>query len=99
MRRRRLALLLTILTSLVLVTTVLAMSSANFGLNWFVPLSGGGNNGLVSANYGADVTYGQTAIRSGASDNYRVGLGFWNGIIDTNIPITYLIQLPMLVKN
>jgi hypothetical protein len=99
MQRKRLILLLTALASLLLVTTALAMASANFSLDWFVPLNGVGRFELTSTNYGADLTLGQTAIRSGSSDNYRAGLGFWHGIIDTNIPITFFTQLPMLFKN
>ena len=100
MRRRHITLLLTALLSLILVTTALAMSSVNFSLDWFVPLSGGGGFGGASTNYAADLTFGQTAIRSGASEGYRAGLGFWHGIIDTDIPIeNYFTQLPMLFKN
>ena len=102
MRRRHLILLLTALVSLILVTTALAMSSANFSLDWFVPLSGGGRFELASTNYAGDLTYGQTAIRAGGSDNYRAGLGFWHGIIETDITIpsrNYFTQLPMLIKN
>ena len=90
------------MASLLLVTTALAMSSANFNLDWFVPLNGGGRFELASTNYAGDLTYGQTAIRAGESNNYRAGLGFWHGIIETDITIpsrTYFIQLPMLIKN
>jgi len=98
-RKKHLLLFLTALLSLILVTTALAMSSASFRLDWYVPLSGGGRIGSTSDSYGADLTYGQTAVRSGSSASYRAGLGFWHGIIDTNIPITFLTQLPMLFKN
>jgi hypothetical protein len=102
MRRRHITLLLTALISLILVTTALAMSSANFNVDWYVLLNGGGRSELESTNYAADLTYGQTAIRAGASDNYRAGLGYWHGIIETDITIPiriYYTQLPMLSKN
>jgi hypothetical protein len=98
----RIALLLAILAGLLVASGALAMSSANFRLDWFVPLSGGGSPERASANYAAYVTYGQSAIRSGASANYQAGLGFWHGILEADIeppPPLFTTQLPMLIKN
>ena len=56
---------------------VLAMSSANYELSWFTPLSGSGGSEMSSTNYSAYSTIGQTAIGVSTSTNYSVGLGFW----------------------
>ena len=56
-----------------------AMSSANYRLDWFTPLTGGGGGPAGSANYGVDLTVGQTVIGESSSANFRVGLGYWYG--------------------
>jgi len=54
-----------------------ATSSANYRLDWVVPLSGGGG-AAVSDGYILDASYGQAFIGTRASENYRVVLGFWS---------------------
>ena len=68
-----------LLVSLLLVSSALAMSSANYKLDWFTPMTGGGGGPAASANYAINLTIGQTAIGASASANYRVGLGYWCG--------------------
>ena len=46
------------------------MSSANYRLDWFVPLTGSGG-AASSANYAANFTVGQTAIGGSTSTNYE----------------------------
>lgn len=102
MRRTRIALLLVILAALLAASSALAMSSANFRMDWFLMLSGGGGPTQTSTHYAADLTYGQSAIHSGISANYQSGLGFWHGLIGTVIeppPPLFITQLPMLIKN
>ena len=79
MKRRKFLIAGLLLLCLLLVAqTVLAMSSANFGLNWFTTQSGGGGKSS-SANYSANVTVGQVGI--GNSDEQQLfglcGLLVW----------------------
>jgi hypothetical protein len=100
MRRLRIALLLAVLIGLLLVSGALAMDSANYILDWFVPFTGGGQINAASGNYTASFTYGQSAIRSySTSASYHGGLGFWTGILGELTPPTWLVRLPMLFKN
>ncbi len=77
---------------LVLVNDALAMSSTNYALNWFVPLNSSGGSQMSSTNYKVDFTIGQTVIGASTSTSYRVGLGYWYGMIGSS---TYL---PIIVK-
>jgi hypothetical protein len=67
---------------LLLANRALAMSSPNYKMEWFVPVTGSGGSPLSSANYKAYVTIGQTAVGSSSSANYRAGLGYWYGLPD-----------------
>jgi hypothetical protein len=73
MKRFRIALLLAVLAGALLAASALAMTSPNFRLDWFVPLSGGGGQ-ADSASYAAQFTYGQTAIHSVSSTGYRAAV-------------------------
>ncbi len=75
MKRR--ALLLALVCFLVLSSSALAMSSTNYRLDWFTPLSSGGGGPISSTNYKMNVTIGQVAFSSSSSANYRAGLGYW----------------------
>jgi hypothetical protein len=71
---------------LLLSVGVLAMSSPNYVMDWFVQLSGGGGGRSSSAAYSADFTIGQSAAgpSSGAnfgSPSYSARLGYWSGAI------------------
>ena len=79
--RIKTALTIAILCCLLLATNVLAMSSTNYKLDWFTPLTIGGGGAMSSTNYAINVTIGQTAIGSSASTNYGVGLGYWYGVL------------------
>ncbi len=74
----RIALLLTLAALLLLAGRALAMSSANYRLDWFTPLTGSGG-AASSTNYAVNFTVGQSAIGASASTNYRGCLGYWCG--------------------
>jgi hypothetical protein len=78
---KRTTILLALLVFLLVAETVLAMSSTNYALNWFTPLTSGGGGPMSSTNYAVNVTIGQTAIGASTSTNYRVGLGYWYGLL------------------
>ena len=78
MKRTKILLALLIIF-LLLTGSALAMSSANYKLDWFVPLTGSGGSEMSSTNYKAYVTVGQTAIGASASTNYGACLGYWCG--------------------
>jgi hypothetical protein len=72
----------------------LAMSSTNYRLDWFTPLTSSGGGGMASASYAANVTIGQTAIGEASSTNYGTGLGFWYGMLDW-----FKVYLPLVLRN
>ena len=83
-----------LLVSLLLVSTALAMSSANYRLDWFTPMtSGGGGGPAASANYAINLTLGQTAIGASASANYGACLGYWCGQLPGG-----RLHLPLIVR-
>ncbi len=85
-------LVITVLCSLLLVAQAMAMSSTNYRLDWFVPLSGTGGSSS-STNYAVNFTVGQTAIGSSTSSTYKGCLGYWCGLID------WRLFLPLILKN
>jgi len=88
---KRIAILLTLAVLLLLAGRALAMSSANYRLDWFTPLTGSGG-AASSAHYAVNFTVGQTAIGSGFSTNYKGCLGFWcSG--------GYGVYLPLVLRN
>ncbi len=74
---RQISMLLTLIALLALVGSVLAMSSANYRLDWFTPLTGGGGGPAGSASYAVNLTVGQTAVGSASSSSYQACLGYW----------------------
>ncbi len=92
-RKLLILLLLVLLCALWLAQGALAMSSTNYKLDWFIPLTSGGGGAVSSANYAANFTVGQTAIGASASTNYGVGLGYWYGTAGG-----YKIYLPLILK-
>ena len=95
MNRRKITLLTTILLcGLLLVGSALAMSSTNYRLDCFTPLTSGGGGAAESANNAVNLTVGQTAIDASSSANYGVGLGFWHGAVEAE----YRIYLPLIVR-
>ena len=85
--------LLAVVVSLVLAGSVLAMSSTNYELDWFTPLTSGGGGAAGSTNYAIDLTVGQAAIGASSSANYAAGLGYWYGVGQQ-----FMAYLPIVVK-
>ena len=94
---KRTALLLTLAVLLLLAGRALAMSSANYRLDWFVPLTGGGGGPASSTNYAVNFTVGQSAIGT-SSNTYRACLGYWCGIAEA-AAVSYRIYLPLVLRN
>jgi hypothetical protein len=69
-----------LLALLLLVSSVQAMSSTNYKLEWFTPLTGAGGGPASSAHYAVNLTIGQTAVGRSASADYHAGLGYWEGL-------------------
>ena len=92
MRRARLFLILIVF--LLLVGSALAMSSTNYRLDWFTPLTGNGGQAISSANYAANFTIGQSVVGTSSSANYGVCLGYWCGGT-----AEYKIYLPLVLRN
>ena len=74
-RQRFLPFLLGALCLLLIANGVLAMSSTNYRLDWFTPLTGSGGPAR-STNYTVNVTVGQTAIGLSDSTTYAGCLGY-----------------------
>jgi hypothetical protein len=100
MRSLRIALLLGTLAAILLASSALAMASANYRLDWYLPMTGGGFHNRQSATFILSGTYGQTGILSLTSSQYRGQLGFWGGIVQSVIePPEYFVQLPVVFKH
>ncbi len=92
---KRMAFLLPALGILLLLAGgALAMSSANYRLDWFVPLTGGGGGPAGSASYAVNLTVGQSAIGVASSANYGDCLGYWCGAVGQ-----YRVYLPLVLRN
>ncbi len=90
---KRKVILLTLAVLLLLTSSVLAMSSTNYRLDWFTPLTGGGGGASNSTNYAVNFTVGQSAIGTSSSTNYGGCLGYWCGIRE------YRVFLPLVLRN
>jgi hypothetical protein len=86
---------LLLVVMLLLASTSLAISSPNFNLDWFTPMTGGGGGPVSSAQYAVNFTVGQTVVGASASEHYGSGLGYWYGLL------SYIIRnfLPLVMKN
>ena len=91
---RRALILLTLAALLLLAGSALAMSSANYRLDWFIPLTSGGGGAAGSAGHVVNLTVGQTAIGSASSSSYRACLGYWCGVEGA-----WRVYLPLITKN
>lgn len=90
-KRNRIILLIVMALTLVFVTGVMAMSSPNYRLDWFTPMTSGGGGEASSTNYVVDVTVGQTVIGPIVGLNYNASLGYWVGqsfTWQTYLPLT-----------
>ncbi len=95
MRRITILLLLALAALLLLMAgSAGAMFSANYRLDWFTPMTGGGGAPASSASYAVNLTVGQTAIGASSSANYGAGLGYWYGAV-----AQFRIFLPVVLKN
>lgn len=69
-----------LLALLLLASGVQAMSSTNYKLEWFTPLTGAGGGPASSTHYAVNLTIGQTAVGRTASASHRASLGYWAGL-------------------
>jgi len=86
--------LLTLIALLALVGSALGMSSDNYRLDWFTPLTSGGGGPAGSAGYASNLTVGQTAIGSASSPSYQACLGYWCGTEGQ-----WRVYLPLITKS
>ncbi len=90
---KRAAILVALFLLLLLAGRALAMSSTNYKLEWFVPLTGSG--GVAnSTNYAVNFTVGQSAIGAASSTHYKGCLGYWCGAATQ-----YRVYLPLVLRN
>lgn len=78
---KRMMFLLFLVLLFLLASSALAMSSGNYHLDWFTPLTGGGGGPTSSSNYAANITVGQTVISASSSEDYQASLGYWYGVL------------------
>ena len=95
---KRSSVLLALVGCLLLVGVALAMSSANYRLDWFTPLTGSGG-AASSGTYGAHLTVGQVVVGRAASTNYGACLGYWGRGCAGGAIVRYAIYLPVVTKN
>jgi hypothetical protein len=82
MSKWKITLLITVLVvCLLIVSHALAMSSPNFRLDWFTPMTGAGGGPASSAHFAVNFTVGQTVIGASTSEHYGSGLGYWYGLL------------------
>ena len=93
MRKKQIAILLTIIAVLLITGHALSMSSTNYRLDWFTSLTGGGGGEASSAHYVINFTVGQSVIGESSSKNYGTGLGYWYGVLQE-----WFIHLPIVMK-
>ena len=72
------------------------MSSDNYRLDWFIPLTGGGGGAADSTNYAINLTVGQSATGTSSSTNYGGCLGYWCGATAAG---EFRVYLPLVLKH
>jgi hypothetical protein len=93
MKRKPLLMALLILLGVLwLAQGALAMSSTNYRLDWYVPLTSSGGP-ASSTNYVGNFSVGQAVIGYASSTDYTTGLGYWYGVAGG-----YKVYLPLLLK-
>jgi len=70
-----------LVVSLLIVSQALALSSPNYHLDWFTPMTGGGGGLASSVHYTVNFTIGQTVVGGSTSQHYASGLGYWYGLL------------------
>ena len=93
MNERKTIALLVVLLCVLLTGSARAMSSTNYRLDWFTPLTSGGGGAASSTNYAVNLTIGQAAIGGSSSTSYSVGLGYWYGAEQQ-----FQVYLPLVIK-
>ena len=89
---KRILMLLMLLGLLLFAGRALAMSSTNYRLDWFAPLtSSGGPAG--STHYAGDFSVGQSVVGHASSTGYTAGLGYWYGAAGG-----YQVYLPIVLR-
>ena len=61
--------------------SALAMSSPNYQLDWFTPMTGGGGGPASSTQYTVNLTVGPAVVGVSAREHCGSGLGYWFGIL------------------
>jgi hypothetical protein len=89
---KRTALLLALVVLLLLAGRVLAMSSDNYRLDWFIPLTGSGGT-ASSTNYAISFTVGQSGVGTTSSTSYGACLGYWCAEWECRV------YLPLVMRN
>jgi hypothetical protein len=89
---KRTTILITLALLLLLAQAAQAMSSANYRLDWMIPLTNSGGGEASSTHYTAYYSVGQTAVGEASSTNYTVKMGFWQKFLRW-------IWLPLLQKS
>ena len=92
---KRTTTLLILFLLLLWASSALAMSSPNYRLDWFTPMTGGGGGVASSAHYAVNFTVGQTVVGASTSEHYGSGLGYWYGLL-TDILRNFL---PLVTRN
>ncbi len=90
---KRTTILVMLVLLLLLAGRTLAMSSTNYRLDWFTPLTGSGG-AARSTNYAVNFTVGQSAIGVSTGTNYRTCLGYWCGVA-----AQHSIYLPLVLRS
>jgi hypothetical protein len=72
--------LLLVTISILLAGEALAMTSANYRLDWYTPATTSGGGPASSTGYSAQLTLGQTTGIDASSTNYSASLGYWGGV-------------------
>jgi hypothetical protein len=78
-RRIFLCLALALLCAVILAGGVLALSSGQYRLDWFTPLTTGGGGQASSDHYALHLSVGQVARGAPSSPHYQLCLGYWCG--------------------
>jgi hypothetical protein len=89
---KRTLILLMLLGLLLFAGSALAMSSTNYKLDWFAPLTSSGGP-ASSTNYAGNFSVGQAVIGYAGSTGYTAGLGYWYGAV-----VSYRRYLPLISK-
>ncbi len=77
--------LLSVMATLVIISSSLAASSANYAIN-FDQIGAGGGEGATSASYLLSTTIGQGVAGIGSSSNYVANMGYRQPFVPTNTP-------------